>query len=224
MKLKKIASLMLAGIMAVSMLAGCKTGTTTDDEKNPTTPATPSVVTYANDALNAAQKGVITFEGSTDLDTILKDVATNPDNLSSDTIETIFGDLNIRSSVTAAAGTSVKVLQSKVADKLTGERVTGFNANTVPADKASQKINHVFAVSGALEEKEAIRRIIDDYDQYITDAHFPSFVSDTNGRYSCDYDAEISALKVTSPEHSEQSAWVVAIVITQNVTKTVAAQ
>ena len=33
MKLKKIASLMLAGIMAVSMLAGCKSGTP-DPENN----------------------------------------------------------------------------------------------------------------------------------------------------------------------------------------------
>ena len=35
MKLKKIASLMLAGIMAVSMLAGCNGSTTTDDTKEP---------------------------------------------------------------------------------------------------------------------------------------------------------------------------------------------
>ena len=223
MKLKKIASLMLAGIMAVSMLAGCKTGTTTDDEKNPTTPATPSVVTYANDALNAAQKGVITFEGSTDLDAILKDVATNPDNLNSDKIEAIFGDLAIRSSV-GNTNSVVNDLRSAVGDKLTGEIAAGFNSNSVPADKASQKVNHVFAVSGALEEKEAIRRIVDGYDQYITGNYFPSFVTSNGDRYSCDYDAEISALKVTSPEHSEQSAWVVAIVITQNVTKTVAAQ
>ena len=34
MKLKKIASLMLAGIMAVSMLAGCKSGTTPDPDNN----------------------------------------------------------------------------------------------------------------------------------------------------------------------------------------------
>ena len=37
MKLKKIASLMLAGVMAVSMLAGCSNGTKPDDgEKEPT--------------------------------------------------------------------------------------------------------------------------------------------------------------------------------------------
>ena len=95
MKLKKIASLMLAGIMAVSMLAGCKTGTTTDDEKNPTTPATPSVVTYANDALNAAQKEVFTFKANAELDTILKDVATSADNFDSDKIEAIFGSFNV---------------------------------------------------------------------------------------------------------------------------------
>ena len=35
MKLKKIASLMLAGIMAVSILAGCKGSNTTDDTEEP---------------------------------------------------------------------------------------------------------------------------------------------------------------------------------------------
>ena len=38
MKLKKIASLMLAGIMAVSMLAGCKSGNPSSDPETPVTP------------------------------------------------------------------------------------------------------------------------------------------------------------------------------------------
>ena len=41
MKLKKIASLLLAGVMAVSMLAGCQTGSNGNDEE-PEVPAVPS--------------------------------------------------------------------------------------------------------------------------------------------------------------------------------------
>ena len=214
MKLKKIASLMLAGIMAVSMLAGCKSGTTTDEEKNPTTPATPSVVTYANDALSGAQKNVLTFKSSADLDTILKDVATNADNLSSANIESTFK--NNFAPVESSVGTGTKTLSDKVMDKLSGIVVNSFNS--VPADKVSQKSAIVYRISGALEEKVAIQKIVDHYaDSYIKDDFFPDAVASSSTKYSCTYSAEISALKVESPEHNDQSAWVVAMVFTQNV-------
>ena len=53
MKLKKIASLMLAGIMAVSMLAGCKSGTPDPDDNggassNTTSSFTESVLSKTN--------------------------------------------------------------------------------------------------------------------------------------------------------------------------------
>ena len=51
MKLKKIASLMLAGIMAVSMLAGCKTSTTTDDTKEPDNTVASDIVGAVEGAL-----------------------------------------------------------------------------------------------------------------------------------------------------------------------------
>ena len=57
MKLKKIASLMLAGVMAVSMLAGCNTasngGNNNDDGQNQTTPTNSKVVDYANQTLSS---------------------------------------------------------------------------------------------------------------------------------------------------------------------------
>ena len=69
MKLKKIASLMLAGIMAVSMLAGCKGGSTSNDEnKDDNTEVTTGSVIL--DALKVAQNGndaQIKFELSTDV-------------------------------------------------------------------------------------------------------------------------------------------------------------
>ena len=63
MKLKKIASLMLAGIMAVSMLAGCKDNPSSNSE--PTTPVTPvtGAAAIVNGELNE-KKDVISFSDS----------------------------------------------------------------------------------------------------------------------------------------------------------------
>ena len=218
MKLKKIASLMLAGIMAVSMLAGCKTGTTTDDEKNPTTPATPSVVTYANDALNAAQKEVFTFKANADLDTILKDVATSADNFSSDEIETVFGSFDVHSSIGIANdGKACDDMKNKVSEKLSGQRVDTFGAlKILPADEASQKVVQVLSISGGIEEELAVKKMVKAYAEYITEDYMPRNV----GEYACTYSADISVVKVASPEHTDNTAWVMAVVVTQNVTKT----
>ena len=67
MKLKKIASLMLAGIMAVSMLAGCKTATEPTDDSSSSEVVN---VNGAASALNAAlsrNKDVIAFENDDQL-------------------------------------------------------------------------------------------------------------------------------------------------------------
>ena len=61
MKLKKIASLMLAGIMAVSMLAGCKSGSNGNDTNNDVTPSTSSIVEAMNNGQSATNKVKVTF-------------------------------------------------------------------------------------------------------------------------------------------------------------------
>ena len=66
MKLKKIASLALAGIMAVSMLAGCKDGGNTEPE-NPVVPSTSGVASYLNDMLTSDQSKNISFEDDSTL-------------------------------------------------------------------------------------------------------------------------------------------------------------
>ena len=72
MKLKKIASLALAGVMAVSMLAGCQT--TSNDQptqpEQPTTPATGYSATV-QDKLSTIAKVKLTLSDSTELDNAL---------------------------------------------------------------------------------------------------------------------------------------------------------
>ena len=75
MKLKKIASLMLAGVMAVSMLAGCSNGTKPDDDKKD--PVVDSSLTgKVIAALDEDTTKNVTFTSSSALDaTINKTIA-----------------------------------------------------------------------------------------------------------------------------------------------------
>ena len=79
MKLKKIASLMLAGVMAVSMLAGCQNANV--DPEQPTDPETPTATGYsvemASNLSDAAKKDYIAFEDNADDLTALEDALGN---------------------------------------------------------------------------------------------------------------------------------------------------
>ena len=78
MKLKKIAALALAGVMAVSMLAGCAggngNGNGAQNPDNMNTTAT-SVVKALNDGQKATNKVKINFTSDTELDAVLKRIA-----------------------------------------------------------------------------------------------------------------------------------------------------
>ena len=77
MKLKKIASLALAGVMAVSMLAGCagKTGTTENEGTTVTTGAASAVVdAFNNDVKYDDEDMKVTFTYSSALESELKSV------------------------------------------------------------------------------------------------------------------------------------------------------
>ena len=78
MKLKKIASLMLAGIMAVSMLAGCSTGEV-DPEPTPNPDPTPAGYSdvLAENLSDDAKKDYITYEDNADDIAALEDALGN---------------------------------------------------------------------------------------------------------------------------------------------------
>ena len=74
MKLKKIASLMLAGVMTVSMLAGCKTVDNSGDNGNDDVVVTPSasaIVTAVNNGQSATNDVKIDFTSDASLDAAL---------------------------------------------------------------------------------------------------------------------------------------------------------
>lgn len=75
MKLKKIASLALAGVMAVSMLAGCNNGSSSNGGNGNTEVVTSSIVDAVNKGQSVANDVKITFTADSDLDSALKRAA-----------------------------------------------------------------------------------------------------------------------------------------------------
>ncbi len=72
MKLKKIASLMLAGVMAVSMLAGCNGNTKPTDPTDPIEPGTNGISAEVEKLMETEIPSYVDFKDSTDLDADLK--------------------------------------------------------------------------------------------------------------------------------------------------------
>ncbi len=221
MKLKKIASLMLAGVMAVSMLAGCSgKGNGNDGEpENPVVPTT-GVVAYANDSLSADSKEEFSYTASTELDAILKDLASNTGDFSKETISSIYKNTNIVYGV--ASGNVAKKLNDKLGGLVDGD------FSKAPINGISDHYGYVYAISGRLSEKEAVAKIASNFAEgYVLNTSddnsygikCPETVKYNDDNYDCAYSAEISAVKVSNSSASNESAWVVAIVLTQNITK-----
>lgn len=72
MKLKKIASLALAGVMAVSMLAGCSNGSDANGEGTVVNPGTSSIVTAINNGQDEDNDVKVTFSSDSVLDAALQ--------------------------------------------------------------------------------------------------------------------------------------------------------
>lgn len=214
MKLKKIASLMLAGLMAVGMLAGCEgKGSSSGEEENPVVPTT-GVVAYANDAVSEDTAKEYNFEGfaaSTNLDAILNDLATSTGNFSQTDIAGIFKD------DVSAADTDSDV-QKKLNDKLDG--LVDDEFDKIPADNVSDKYGYIYTVSGKVDEKEMVGKVVDKFvREELNDVETVVENKTTGTKYDTAHTAEISVVKVSSSSAPSESAWVVAIVLTQEVTK-----
>lgn len=213
MKLKKFAALALAGMMAVSMLAACSDKTTTGEEEDNQIVATSDAVTYANDALSASMKEHATFKANPTLDGWVKDIATDTSVFNAADIEYTY------KSLFDAKGNGTDRLHQQDMRKELTKKLQDSNVlvtsdfNAVPADKASQCRSWLYTVSGSLDEKAAVQMAV----KTVSGDDFPLEIE--NNKYTCEYSPEISALRVTNESLTGESAWVVAIVVTQTVTE-----
>ena len=216
MKLKKIASLALAGIMAVSMLAGCKSNPA--DPEDPNTPIVPSasnLTGYMNDLLSSAEEKVLTFSENATLNDALKAVALDKDKVQADDITTALADY--------AWADGTDTLSADVIGKFkTGNYYCNENkqgdawkkAEPTNAEKSdTYSFVEVKLLSGKMTEQAVAEAAHNHWGDVITD------LDSLNPGKDVTFNGAISAIKVANNSNPDASAWVVAVMITKTVSE-----
>ena len=221
MKLKKIASLMLAGVMAVSMLAGCGEGSSSSSESNSTATVTSSdsasVAEVLNDARTNHAKNAIelTYKASSSLEEMLKSIVTDKYAKDSAALE----DLTDSNNFAAAAYNDLDtVVTEKLSPKVAGG-ISSWSA-TLPIKEGVYKYARIYYVGGGYTAKEAANSAATNSANTnvnkLEEGYLP--LTNTTGDMRADYTAEVAAVKMTSNAHTDQSVWFIAVLYTQTVT------
>ena len=222
MKLKKIASLMLAGIMAVSMLAGCKSGTPNSnpnegDEGNTTSGYSAMLGEAVADTLkDAKHDDVVTFADNGDDQIALEDALGN------------IGAADIRS---AAVAKTLKTLSNTAAkadfkDAAKLHRDTLIYANNFFDGKSNvnntRKVGAIYYIDGSVEMSKVIDQIAAQTETAFKNLQESATVKDSNGtstEYKFDYTVSVSVVNVpaTSDTTFVGSVNFIAVTVTRTV-------
>ena len=242
MKLKKIASLMLAGVMAVSMLTACNTTSNDNDDNQDddiVIPVDDSFAVDINNELNTAQKNTLTITADSDLEALLNKVADKFDDHSLqitagqvvtafvlDTDSTVPQDarhlmgLKDDASLTTYAGGSAKP---------DGHATVG-NAGTVgwewtyfaKNDSAETTLDFIVVDGGQTEEGLA-HEVADQLKALMTEYRMPGEAKVGTKDYDYDYTGHVASIKLDNLR-GDESFYVVAVEITKTPTEVVNAK
>ena len=222
MKLKKIASLMLAGVMAVSMLAAC------GESNSTTTPVVPpvdddtttSAISAAlNDQLFSKQADLLSFESNSKLASLLDRIAEDDedfeirDNLVSGatrpTLLNPFGaDVDIANIVNAAFNG-------------TNPLVTMTNAPIAVNHDDNRAYLYVYTVDGSMQDVDQIARAVmnGSFGNGLQDLVYDVAGIVDEGAIPAHMDYEYKGyaemVKITN-DNSSDTAWVVAVLVEQH--------
>lgn len=151
MKLKKIVSLALAGILAVSMLAGCAEGTKPVEQPTTNVVSDSSVLSVINTAV-AGNKAGVSFTADKDFTNALKKAVTENGTTADDVKTALATELELGSSYTFTAN-ALNPHDSLSAGKTTntGLEVYAFSGEKETALSAASKVaSQVYTVVNGL--------------------------------------------------------------------------
>ena len=218
MKLKKIASLMLAGVMAVSMLAAC------GDNSSTTTPVVPPVddntaASAISDALNdqlfSKQADLLSFESNSKLASLLDRIAEDDE------------DFEIRDTLVSGAGRPTLLAPNGVNADITNIVNAAFNGTNpaVTMTNVDILVNHddnraylyVYTVDGSMQDVDQIARAVMNGVNGLQERVYDVAGIVDNGTISQDYEYKGYAemVKITN-DNSSDTAWVVAVLVEQH--------
>ena len=219
MKLKKIASLMLAGVMAVSMLAGCAT----QEETNPPviTPVDNSFAAAVNEEMSPATKNVLTFSSDATLASTLNKVA---DKVASSTLV----DFTKAGFVSTTDAEDFRHLMGigRTNSLMLGTDNIYYDPFTTGAYKyfstasSATTVADLVVVPGNLTEEGVAEYVADAAEDLIVAKRMPATgtVATTGKTYRYAYTGNIAMVKVDNLG-GDFSAYIVALTVTQTPTE-----
>ena len=221
MKLKKIASLMLAGVMAVSMLAAC------GDNSSTTTPVVPpvddntaaSAISAAlNDQLFSKQADLLSFESNSKLASLLDRIAEDDE------------DFEIRDTLVNGAGRptllnpGVDVDIANIVNAAfngTNPAVTMTNVDILVNHDDNRAYLYVYTVDGSMQDVDQIARAVMNgvFGNGLQD-HVYEVAGIVDGGtipqpMDYEYKGYAEMVKITN-DNSSDTAWVVAVLVEQH--------
>ena len=219
MKLKKIASLMLAGVMAVSMLTACGEGTKEDEGNTEVKPTPSNAVTIMNDAQSAVK-----FEADADFDAALAAAAKKA----------------AHANVSTAAYTATAVYKNS-SDSVYNELVKKLDVDAGLVESSADDIFFNAVVDGAQEggksatltglwkveangltEKAALEQIastMKSKDANIGEK-YPATVTLNSKTYAASYTGNVSIVTVNTSDKGETAtAYYIAVSVTQTLAR-----
>ena len=212
MKLKKIASLMLAGIMAVSMLAGCKSsnnGNNVPSDSEPINPATGVSADFESYLSEAADRN-ITMSDDSDLNANFQRLVEL--NVTEGEAVAVYdqGIVNHANLSIALAGTEYMDCEDALSDLRT------LANNDTDNDKEKTAVR-VFTISGGVNEKTALRIVAAQVDNAI--ANLPA--ASANGEYEYTYTGSVSIVNKSgvNNEGTTRNAWIIAVSVSRTPSK-----
>ena len=239
MKLKKIASLALAGAMAVSMLTGCSTANNTEEPTTPPVePVDTSFATAVNAEMGGATKNVLTFDSDATLANVLEKVA---DKISSYTLaesmksndgfvltsdardfrhllglgrdnSLAYSDLGYKAPLTTSTGTLVA---NTTDNQKAGSNCWSYFSNYATSNST---VADLVVVPGSLTE-EGVAEVVATYAQKLIDNdRMPNDGSYDGKEYKYDYTGDIACVKITNLS-GDGVAYVVGFTVTQTATQ-----
>ena len=214
MKLKKIASLMLAGVMAVSMLAGCNTASNNNDEpENPDAiPSTSNSATVLHDNMKGDARKMTTPAANADLDSALKQV-----------IDTYFNNEDYLGVLTGSSVAQVKYdnIAVNLEKVLNAKSDIAVGLNYLLNNDETTIAVELYCVEASVSDTYALEQVADKIENDIAGLKDKS----NNGEYSYAY--TVSASIVTKPVTSSIVEGItggvkyIAVAVTQTPTKIV---
>ena len=213
MKLKKIASLALAGIMAVSMLTACgEGGSSSSEPTNPVAPTASNVANYVNDLLTDAQKEKISFTDGEALRAAVTAVATNASVITPSMIENAYDQHTSACDIKSPTN-----VENKTKDEFNSGIIVmdGFSNWTTLAPANNEKSDSyldVYVLDGAMSEVAVAGAIYDCWGSYIT-----ALNTAVNGNDAI-WSGDVAAVKVYNSRNASKSAWVVGVMFTKTST------